>query len=176
MNLYKNGFVVAEIDMENGYYNAWPLSNLRDDKMAESLTNEADDNWFIKYEMQHIVPDLNYIKKYVSYCNSIQLQVKVLLFESFDKNVVIDEQLEISEELGFDCIGTVYYSYLQTEYNEFMLELQKENIVRNKYGLLNSIEEVLFFIDLRKKVIATGVNLEDFWEEIPVKISIVNIL
>jgi hypothetical protein len=43
MNLYKNGFVVAEIGAENFAYKAWPLSNLRDDKIAESLTNRADD-------------------------------------------------------------------------------------------------------------------------------------
>ena len=32
------------------------------------LTNEADDRWFIKYDMQHIIPDLNFIKVYYNYC------------------------------------------------------------------------------------------------------------
>lgn len=175
MRLYKNGFVVAEINTKDKAYNAWPLSDLYDDKIAEALTNEADDNWFVKYEMQHIIPDLDYIKKYLAYCNSIQLEVKVLLFESPNNKIVIDDELEIGETLGFDCIGTVYYSYFQTEYNEFKSELQEENIISNKYGLLNSYEETLYFQELRKKVIASGVNLEDFWEELPVKISIVNI-
>lgn len=126
MNLYRNGYVVAEIDCENRCYHAWPLADIPNDKIAEALTNEADDNWFIKYEMQHIVPDLNYIRVYADYCNSIGLQVKILLFESADNNIIIEEKPVISEVLGFDCIGTVYYSYLQTEYSDFKAELSKK--------------------------------------------------
>lgn len=156
-------------------YNAWPLSDLAGDKTAETLTDEADANWFIRYDMQHIVPDLNYVRKYLSYCNSIHLNVKVLLFESMDNNIVISDRLEINEVLGFDCIGTVYHSYLQTEYDDFKTELLKKKIVPNKYGLLDSFEDLLYFIKLRRKVIASGVSLEDFWKELPVKISIVNV-
>lgn len=175
MDLYKNGFVVAEMNSKNGLYNAWPLSNLSGDKVAESLTDEADDNWFIKYEMQHIVPDLNYVKIYHDYCNRINLQTEVLLFESLDNSITINNALNVTEVIGFDCIGTVYYSYLQNEYEDFKSEFLEKKICLNKYGLLDSFEDVLYFIKLRKKVIASGVNLEDFWRELPVKISIVDI-
>lgn len=175
MNLYQNGFIVAEIGDGNNLYNAWPLSELNDDKGAEALTDEADDNWFIKYEMQHIIPDLDYVKKYYYYCTGLHLKVKVLLMESPDNSIVIDDNVEVNEVLGFDCIGSVYHSYLQTEYNDFRNDLMKKGITLNKYGLLNSLEDVLYFIDLRQRVIAEGINLEDFWKELPVKISIVNI-
>ncbi len=121
-------------------YDAWPLSDLTDDKIAETLTNEAYDNWFIKYDMQHIVPDLNYVRKYFYYCNSIHLKAKVLLFESLDNTIVIDnDRLDIIELLGFDCIGTVYYSYLQTEYDVCKADLLKENIT------LNSLTNIKIF-------------------------------
>jgi hypothetical protein len=58
MNLYRNGFVVAEMAAEGFAYKAWPLADLRDDRIAEALTNEADENWFAKFNMQHIAPDL----------------------------------------------------------------------------------------------------------------------
>ena len=176
MNLYKNGFVVAEIKADDFSYNAWPLSKISDDKIAESLTDEAYDSWFVKYDMQQIIPDSKYIKLYLDYCNSIHLKVKVLLFESLDNNIVIDDKIEISEVLGFDCIGTVHHSYLQTEFNDFKSELLEKNIILNKYGLFDKYEDVLYFIELRKKVIASGINLEDFWKELPVRISVVNII
>lgn len=176
MELFKNGFVVAEINTENFAYNAWPLHELSNDKIAVELTDEAYDNWYIKYNMQQIIPDTKYIKSYLDYCNSINLQVKVLLFETPYNNIVTDGKYEICEVLGFDCIGTVYYSYLQDELDACMSEFSENNITPNKYRLLDNLEDVLFFIKSRKEVIASGINLEDFWEELPVRISIVNIL
>ena len=156
-------------------YRAWPLSDLTNDDIAISLTNDADDNWFGKYNMQHIMPDHNYTKIYFNYCNSINLHVKALLFESLNNTFVINDILEISETLGFDCIGTVYHSYLLTEFSDFKHELQEKNIFPNKYGLLNKLEDVITFIKLRKNAIASGINLEDFWEEMPVRINVINL-
>ena len=175
MNLFKNGFVVAEMNVDDLLYRAWPLFELRDDKTAQALTDFADETWFFVYNMQHIVPDQNYVKQYLNYCKSIDLQVEVLLFESWNDAIVIDDEVEICEVLGFDCIGNVYYPYLQTELDACMSELLANNIVPNKYGLLKKLEDVVFFIESRKREIASGINLEDFWEELPVRISIVNI-
>lgn len=174
MHLYKNGYVVAEMNAKENTYNSWPLHELYDDEMAQALTDQAYDTWFNVYDMQEIVPDLHYIKAYLNYCNSINLRVKVLLFESLNSNLHVDDEIEICEVLGFDCIGNVYYSYLLTEFNACKSELLDKNITANKYGLLDRLDDVLFFIELRKEVIASGVNLEDFWDETPVRISIVN--
>lgn len=55
--------------------------------------------------------------------------------------------------LGFDCIGTVYDSYLQTEFNYFKPQFNKKNIILNKYRLLDRFEDVLYFMELRKRAI-----------------------
>ena len=49
-----------------------------------------------------------------------------------------------------------------------------KNIHINKNGLVNSLEDIMEYINIRRAVIASGVNLEDFWEETPVKISVVD--
>lgn len=175
MNLYRNGFIVATMNVENLIYNAWPLADLDDDEVAEALTNLADNNWFIKYKMQHLAPDFGYIRMYLNHCNKINLDVKVLLFESPDNTIIIDDELEICEVLGYDCIATVYYSYLQDEYDACRAEMLEKGFSLNQHGLLDSLEGALYFNKLRKEVIASGVNLEDFWEELPVRISIVSI-
>lgn len=174
MELFKNGYVVAKLNGNDKAYDAWPLADLSNDKVAESLTDKADNEWFCKYDMQHIVPDLNYAQSYLNYCKSIKLPVKMLLFESFDNTITVNDEVRIAEIMGFDCIATVYYSYLQTEKNEFNADLLSKNIHFNQYGLLNSMEDVLNFIKIRKEVIASGVHLEDFWNELPVRISIVD--
>ena len=177
MKLYRNGFFVAEItNMENFTYKAWPLFDLIDDKMALAMTDEAYNSWFQKYEMQHIVPDPNYIKRYSTHCNSIGLKVKVLLFESLCKAFEVENSFVTEEILGFDCIGTVYESYLRTEFESFKEELELRNIRLNKNGLFHTLEEAVCFSELRQQAIVLGENIENFWEEMPVRISIVNLL
>lgn len=173
MELFKNGYVVAKLNVNDKAYDAWPLADLPNDKIAEALTDWADNEWFCKYDMQHIVPDLDYARIYLNYCKSIKLPVKMLLFESLDSTITINDEVRIEEFIGFDCIATVYYSYLQSGKKEFKADLLSKNICLNKNGLANSMEDVLEFIKIRREVIASGVNLEDFWKEIPVKISVV---
>ena len=177
MNLYKSGFVVAEItDKGNFTYKAWPLFDLTDDKIALAITDEAYNIWFDKYEMQHIVPDLNYIKRYLAYCEVLRLNVEVLLFETLYNEFVIDESYVVCETLGFDCIGTVYESFLRTEFEYFKKDLEANDIRLNQYGLFNSLEDTVYFSELRKKSIELGENIEDFWEEMPVRVSTVKLL
>jgi hypothetical protein len=172
MELYKNGYVVARMNYNNKAYDAWPLSDMSDDKMALSLTDKAYDEWFIKYHMHQIVPDLNYAQSYRSYCEKIDIPVQLLLFELLDHTFTVNDDTEIIEVVGFDCLATVYLSYLQTA-DSFKNDLLQNNIVLNSSGLANSLEDILRFIKIRKSVIASGVNLEDFWEETPAKISII---
>jgi len=203
MKFYVNGFVVAKMNnkdssdipwpLSESFYIPWPLADLTDDKMAQELTKLADDNWFSKYHMQEIAPDSTYIKLYLDYCSKIELDVKVLLFESLDDTIIVDDKFELCEVLGYDCMGYVGFSYLQTEYyqypemhkkgilqNKYGLldntEMHKKGILQNKYGLLDNIEDVLYFIKLRQQTIADGINIESFWEEILVRISVVNVL
>lgn len=177
MILCKSGFVVAEIiDKVNFTYKAWPLFDVANDKIALAITDEAYNCWFDKFEMQHIVPDLNYIKRYLAYCKVIKLNVEVLLFETLYNQFEIDNSYIVSEILGFDCIGTVYESFLRTEFEYFKNDLESNDIRLNQYGLFNTLEDTVFFSELRKKSIESGENIEDFWEELPVRISTVKLL
>lgn len=173
MELHKNGYVVATLNTNNKVYHAWPLADIADDKTAESLTEAADSEWFCRYDMQEIIPDLNFAKMYLNYCKSIHLPAKLLLFESLDNSIVVDDEVEVKEVLGFDCIGTVYYSYLQSENDCLRAGNLSKTIRLNKNGLSDCIEDIMEFIDIRNAEIESGINLENFWKGIPVKISII---
>ena len=54
MKLYRNGYVVSEVKDNDYTYNVWPFEDVDDDKNAMMLTEEADNTWFLQYDMQHI--------------------------------------------------------------------------------------------------------------------------
>ena len=171
--LYKNGFIIAEMkQIENSIYNAWPLQEIENDSKAQSLTEEADDKWFTKYDMLEI-SNLEYIKKYKEYCDKLNIDTKILLIESPNEYPNTDENVEIEEVLGYDCIGTINYSYLYKDYKNYEHQLKSENVVLNKNGLFKKYEDVLKFIELRKKDMDSGLNIEDFWKKTPIRISII---
>lgn len=101
MKLYKNGFVVAKItDMENFSYKAWPLFGLTDDKVALTMTDEAYNNWFAKYEMQHIVPDPDYIGTQIRGWKNCPKEIRRLSL-SFFKGGKVNENKIKHVILGF---------------------------------------------------------------------------
>lgn len=117
MKLYRNGYVVSEVKDNDYTYNVWPFEDVDDDKNAMMLTEEADNTWFLQYDMQHIVPDFKFVYKYFQYCQNNGLKSNILLYETTNKEIVVPEIKLPTKLLGFDCIGNVYYSYLKNEYN-----------------------------------------------------------
>lgn len=72
---------------------------------------------------------------------------------------------------GFDCIGNVYYSYLKKEYKNFEDDLNSKGIYINEYGLLDTLEDALVYINLLQRDIDADIDLEEFWKETLVRIS-----
>lgn len=175
MNLHKNGYVVSEVKDNDYTYNIWPLEDLAEDDIAILLTDEADSNWFMKYDMQHIVPDFSFASRYYHHCKKVGLRVNILLYETFNSEVIVTDTNLSTKFLGFDCIGSVYYSYLKNEYKCYKEDLNLKGIYINKCGLLNTQEEIFAYINLRQGDINSGINLEDFWKETPVRISCIEL-
>ncbi len=171
MELYKVGYIVVTVtDYLNFTYCAWPLANRKNDVFADKFTDEADNKWYTVYDMQEIAPDLGYVKRYFNYCKKIGLDVIILLVEASKGIFNLNDNIVIDEVYGYDCIGTVYYSYLRNNYEDFKNELNL-----NKYGLFSTYDDVNKFITLRRGAIDAGANLEDFWLEMPVKFSRISI-
>ena len=175
MNWYKNGYVVSELKNNDYTYNVWPLEDIDDDSGAALLTEEADNNWFLKYDMQPIVPDFRFAYRYLQYCLEKRIRANILLYETDNSEITVSDNNLQTELLGFDCIGDVYYSYLKNEYEYFRADLNARGIYINEYGLMDSLEDVLDYINLRQKDINSGIMLEDFWKEVPVKISCIRL-
>ncbi len=167
MRLYRNGYIVATVnDYDNFSYNSWPLTKIKDDEVVDGLIDEADDKWFTVFDMQEVAPDLDYAIRYADYCKELGIEAVILLAETSDSDFEVNDDICIEEVYGFDCIGTVYFSYLRAEAKDF-----KEELHLNRYGLFDTIEDVDKYIELRREVIESGVNLEDYWKETPIRLS-----
>ena len=166
MELFRNGYIVAVIRDERCFsYDAWPLYAVKDEE-ALQLTDEADERWFIVYAMLEIAPDLDYAKRYAECCRRNGIDAVVLLAETSENAIVVNDEVQIEEVYGFDCIGTIGFSYLRTDIGVDVAETQL-----NRYGLFNSPEDVVEYSRRRREVIASGLNLEDYWEEVPMRLS-----
>ena len=172
MKMYRTGYIAATIEKNNGFsYFAWPLLQIENDIIAESLTDEADDKWFTKYDMPEIAPDLEYVKRYVSYCHSINIDAVILQIEIPFKGFETTDEITNIITYGYDCIGAVGYSFLENEFSLWKDKLKQNNINLNEYGLFKSIEDVNKFISLRQLYISQGLDLENYWNELPIRIS-----
>lgn len=170
MILYKNGYIVVTVNSYFPFsYKAWPLQWIEDDT-ANKLTEEADERWFTVYAMYEIAPDLDYVRRYVDCCRKMGIEPVVLLVETPEKGFVVNDEIVPKEILGFDCFGTVGFSYLKTD-----VGVSTEGLPLNKYGLFDSQEDALEYGRRRREVIASGVNLEDYWEETPIRLSVIQI-
>lgn len=56
---------------------------------------------------------------------------------------------------------------------DYSITHAKQTGTVNKNGLSDCIEDIMEFIDIRNAEIESGINLENFWKGIPVKISII---
>lgn len=172
MKLFKTGYIVAIIENYHKFsYKPWPLSDVENDNVAESLVDEGDNKWFMMYDMLEISPDYNYVSRYNEYCKSIGINTCILMIESPYNYFDIQDNNIIASVYGYDCIGVIGYSYLDNDRDIFEEDFEKSGIGLTQYGLLDSLESVEKFVEMRGRYIIAGNNLENFWDMIPIRLS-----
>ncbi len=184
--LYHNGYVVKDL-IENedllinhsayrgvqSYHN-WPLAR-EQDPVSKELTREVDHE-FEKNGYVEILGDTELLKKYVAHCKDLKIEVVVMKIMSASDARMADEDLEEREELGYDCMAGDSVSYLVEVLSEDPDTPESYKKIKgrlNANGLLRRYEEVEDFIRERNKLLEQGVNLEDYWEPVPVRLSLV---
>ncbi|MCR5146553.1 MAG: hypothetical protein K6B70_04330 [Clostridia bacterium] len=171
MNIFKTGYIVAIINNYQKFsYTLWPLTNIENDVNAEKLVAEGDERWFMVYDMLEIAPDFDYASRYNEYCRSIGMNTTILMVESLYNYFDVQDNKTISTIYGYDCIGTIGYSYLDNDRDIFEKDFEKNGIKINQYGLFDSIESVKIFAQLRNKYISDGNDIENYWDMIPIRL------
>lgn len=185
-----NGFVVKSYD-ENpiyrcinnyngiGKYIAWPL-NFQKDSTSIQLTIEADERWFGYQDVKMwVVPDVDYLKRYTDHCKELDIDIHILQIESFENNVISNFKPEILEVLGFEYIDTdmdtscIYSDVFDYEHYSETAKKQLNNFFGklNKNGLANTFNDINTYIDIRKHLMKTGFESEEFFNPFVAKLS-----
>lgn len=147
------------------------MEEFSNDAEAEKLDNEGDDRWFMKYDMLQISPDYDYVSRYNDYCRNIGLDTCILLVESPYKYFEVEEIGNNDMVYGYDCIGTIGYSYLCKDRISYAVDYEENGITLNEYGLFDSIDSAEKFIELYNNCIGAGKNIENYWEMTIIRLS-----
>ena len=183
---YTNGYIVKDTAVNKDFFNHpeykgleshnnWPLSNMNDHE-SKDLTNIIDDH-FTKNNYIEIISNTNLLKKYVDHCKKLGIEIIILKIMTQKRSVIADKDLADIEVLGYDCIAGDSVSYLAEIFNnDNEIALYKNTISKiNSNGLLNTYKEATHFIAERNKLVKQGINIEDYWDAFPAKLSIVQI-
>ena len=184
MKLYNNGYLVKGLfrrewsSTEESYqgvgsFVAWPLAYFDDDKSI-ALENEAFDRWFIYRDRIWLVPDRDYLERYVRHCSSRGFGTQVIQFETPRSNQIAKDVLDVVEVLGFDCIIGYDTSYLDMD-PDGVPDLERLFQKLNRNRLFDTIEETYEFLDIYNRLLDEGENLEHGENPTPALLSIVRL-
>ena len=93
--LYNNGYVVMALaknlisSSTGGFcgvdsYVSWPLKEY-DDNLSRKLENEAWDKWFGFVDVLEVVPNRDYLIRYINHCETIGIKTIILHNKAKDK-------------------------------------------------------------------------------------------
>ncbi len=184
--LYNNGYVVKGL-FKNEYtsfldnyrgiesFVSWPLDDNDDDLISKELQEEAWNKWFAYQDILEVVPERDYLFRYINHCHELGIDTMILQIETPNNSQIALDNLKVIEVLGFDCIAGVRLSYLNLEpryFKEHFLGLYQK---LNSNRLFNAIGETKDFIDAYKRLLDEGENLECVDNPVPARLSVVEL-
>lgn len=162
----------------------WPLDEELD-LVSKHLTAECEKH-FENNNCLEILCDLDLLERYVKHCEALGKEIVILKIMSKNgSTTAADFDLPETEFLGYDCMAGDSVSYLVELFVDESVGGVDEDIVMKTYTafrdrlnancLLSTYEEVEEFISERNKLLKCGINLEDYWKPVPVRLSLVSI-
>lgn len=179
MQLINNGYVVQDLnylifdqDSYNGVqkFKSWPLRKYNDNESL-MLEDFAWKKWFAYHGCFETVPDVKFIKKYINHCNHLGIEIRLLQIESPTKYMETSNTLSIKKVLGFDCVAGIELSYLCMPNQDLKKFFPISSLKVNTNGLFDRIEDLYEFLSYYHKLVNDGINLENWGDPVPIKIS-----
>ena len=166
-----------------GVFFSWPLSD-KVDAISKTIENEASEKYF-NYEeaVFWLIPDKKFLLLYMNHCKKLGMETLILRVETKLENQQADDELEVSEVLGFDLADNVDFSYLAYDMgclnNPTISELkvfEQSKLKLNKNGLFDTYEDAVDHLEIRNKIVEQGIDIEHSDSEIyPLRLSIVKL-
>lgn len=186
----KNGFIIksyeeickTEIPQYYGIgrFLTWPL-DVCQDSMSRALVSEATERWFgYRDDRLWVVPDLEYISRYVKHCHELNINVFCLQVDSENPIIQTEASLPVLKSLGYDyadvdmCTSCLYDDLC----GSIMVgEEHSEAIQRmlNEYGLFSSVDDMREYLKIREQWVKGITELEEYYSLSIVRLTQVSV-
>lgn len=169
--LYNNGYLIKGLDDSqqtsplNEYrgiekFISWPL-DYEQDNISKELQQEAFDKWFSYQNVLEVVPEKEFLLKYVCHCQRLKIKTTILKVQTFNDFPTAKTELKVKEILGFDCIVGTQLSYLNLDPLYFKDKFPGLFSRLNSNRLFSTIQDAEQFISQYNKLVDSGENLEN---------------
>lgn len=183
INLYNNGYVVKAqnkyITFDTNYcgiecFSSWPLDDFFD-YTSKALQNEAWEKWFGYQNVLEIVPEKDYLIRYINHCNELRIKTIIFKVETPKNTQIALDELKVIQVLGFDCITGVNLSYLNMNPEAFSMKFNKSFFQLNSNHLFDTLNDAYDFLYRYNELMEAGENLEYGENPTPARLSIVEL-
>lgn len=179
--LFNNGYTIVKVNHScvsgyNGVENhlSWPLDNYNDVDSLR-LQNEAWEKWFSYQDVYELVPEKDYLIRYIDHCKKLRIDVTILQIETPKSNQLAVDLFEVKEVLGFDCITGINLSYLNIDPDYFNTHFGTLSKKLNNNRLFDTLEDTYEFLNIYNSLLGEGENLEHGFNPNPALLSIVDL-
>lgn len=155
-------------------FKSWPLRYFNDE-ISKKLEDESWDKWFSYFDVYELVPQTDFIKRYIEHCRIMNVKTEIMKIETPRNNQVALNELSVVETLGYDCIAGTDLSYLCLPLTDLENLFPSLCSKLNSNGLFDSLKDACEFLSIYNKLLNKGVSLEDWGTPLPAKISIVKV-
>ena len=188
---YKNGFLIKSYEEQSSYtgddtylgigrYITWPLDTYTD-TVSVSLTTEAIERWFGYQDNRlYVVPDLEYLQRYVYHCRELNVPIFCMQVESSNSIITTAFSLPVVRCLGYEYVDVDMSTSCMREdlstddtYLQSIFAPIKQSL--NMYGLIDSIDIMHQYELRRKQLINEGYDMEEYFCPTVVRLSEVTI-
>ncbi len=192
--LYNNGYVVKSLQEHKlytqkfgiyfgiGSFTSWPLKYIAKydalNLKLEPFFLEREKGFFLseRYRTEapfviELIRDEDVICEYLENCKKEKIETIIMRVESEIPSGESESRFHVVKQLGWDCLAQSYYTYLDE-----LVFLDRQGILKsklNKNGLFDEIDDVKQFIRMRESAMDNGMDLENAFEPIPARLSIV---
>lgn len=192
--LYNNGYIIKGLYEHADYsqkwdsyfgigsFVSWPLKFHSGfeamERRMEELYLTADNGFFLDSSYfdgfprtLEFIRNEDFINEYVEICKSQKIKTIIMKIESEIPTSGLCSTFQTVQVLGWDCIAQSYYSYLPDMDFLNNCDYLKRKLNCNK--LFDSILDLKEFMQIRHNEMLNGAELENSFEPIPGRISIV---
>ena len=188
--LYNNGYIIKDLidneDLEIPHsvyrglqsFHSWPLNKENDD-ISKKLTDTVMDYFEKKNSYTEIIQGTKLLTDYANHCKKLGIKIIIMKIMSESDKLMAEKDLYETEFLGYDCMAACDVSYLAEIHMKEGGTFEEYEGIRTKLnanGLFDNYENVEEFIEKRNSLLKRGINLEDYWSPVPVRLSLVELL